>query len=669
MEIGNIVEYIDKQKIICAVVLEVKSERLRLLNETNREIKLSVGRVLHKSKQRISMSASRDRQIEVLKETANRRKSLTEQIDILELWEVLNSEEQWVDVATMTALCFPEDPSDDCESAVIRTFFNDRLYFKFSPEGFFPNSEEHVRQSELQAQEGERKNRLIELGGTWLKTASSSLKPEEESEIADILKSLYLLEKESPNYAVGKAILDKAGITDNTQDMQYGLFQTLVRLNIWKQDENLDLYRYDVPMNFSKDAEQNAAELIHAVKTNNDSPLLRESIRKDLTSMPLITIDGQSTLDFDDALSIEKRNGYYIVGVHIADVGHSVVKDSPIDEEAVLRGSSIYLPDMKIPMLPPSLAEDLCSLRAGEIRPAISVMVTIDSSSGEIVKHEIFPSMIRIEKQMTYYDVNSIAETDRDIIMLHDIATKFRRKRLNNGAVHIALPEVNVWISEENEIVMSKINRESHGRKLVSELMIMANWLMAKFLCEQNLPAIFRSQPSPKERLYDGENGTLFQHWMQRRLLSRFVLGSRAERHSGLGLDAYLTATSPIRKYFDLVVQRQIRAAFGLDKPYSDDEIGKILSMLEQPMLTVNRLQYQRKRYWLMKYLEKKIGDKEEAIVLGKRRNGCQVLLTEYLIECILPMSPGFSLKTEDVIQVVIQHVNARKDLISVAMA
>ena len=192
---------------------------------------------------------------------------------------------------------------------------------------------------------------------------------------------------------------------------------------------------------------------------------------------------------------------------------------------------------------------------------------------------------------------------------------------------------------------------------------------MAKFLCRHNLPAIFRSQPDPKERLYNGENGSLFQHWMQRRLLSRFVLSSRAERHSGLGLDAYLTATSPIRKYFDLIVQRQIRAVFGLDTPYTDEEISKILQALEQPMLTVNRLQYQRKRYWLLRYLEGRIGDKEEALVLSRRKSGCQVLLTEYLIECILPLPPGISPKPEDTIQVSIQHVNARKDLLTIVTA
>jgi exoribonuclease-2 len=234
------------------------------------------------------------------------------------------------------------------------------------------------------------------------------------------------------------------------------------------------------------------------------------------------------------------------------------------------------------------------------------------------------------------------------------------------GAVQISLPELNVWIGEDGEIVVNKINRESPGRMLVSELMIMANWLMAKFLTERGVPAIFRTQPSPKERLFKGNEGNLFQNVMQRRLLSRFILNHEADHHSGLGLDAYTTATSPIRKYFDLVTQRQVRAALGLEAPYSSDDIDNIISLLEQPMSTVMKIQQRRSRYWVLKYLEQRIGQKEEAIVLLKRRKNYQVLLPEYMIECDLPISGGIELNPEDFIQVTIQHVNARKDILLV---
>ena len=129
-----------------------------------------------------------------------------------------------------------------------------------------------------------------------------------------------------------------------------------------------------------------------------------------------------------------------------------------------------------------------------------------------------------------------------------------------------------------------------------------------------------------------------------------------------------MTATSPIRKYFDLITQRQIRALLDLEQPYTSDEIDQLIQMLQLPMSSVGRMQYGRQRYWLLKYLEQHVGRKEEAIVLVKRRNIYQILLTAYMVECDLPLSSGLELKPEDLIQVTIQNVNARKELLQVAI-
>ena len=124
MESGNIVEYIDRQRILCAVVLEIKKQRLRLLTENNREVKLTASRLLHKDVVRLDLSMGRDRMVDALKEVSNKRKSLIKDVDIRDLWDVLNTEQEWIDLATMTEFCFPDSPSGDHESAVIRAFFN-----------------------------------------------------------------------------------------------------------------------------------------------------------------------------------------------------------------------------------------------------------------------------------------------------------------------------------------------------------------------------------------------------------------------------------------------------------------------------------------------------------------------------------------------------------------
>ncbi len=660
MESGYIVEYIDRQKIICAVVMEVKKQRLRLLAETNREVNLSQSRLSHKCNMRIELSMGRTRIVDRLNEIANRRKALSADVDVKELWEVLNTEQEWIDLETMTAFCFPHSPTYDHESAVIRAFFENRLFFKFNQNSFFPISEELLQRKVAQQKEAARRSRIIAEGSDWLTNILVGNQVDllqDKSEIITILKSYYIFEKESEHYNIGKAILAGAGI-----DAAEGLFQILVKLGVFDKNENIDLYRYNMPTVFSDEVTESTTKLI-----NLKSPAFADNSRKDLTMLPIMTIDGQGTLDYDDAISIEDKGDHYRLGIHIVDVGHYIKKGDLIDREAFARGSSIYMPDQKIPMLPSGLAEDLCSLRAGELRPAISIMVNL-SRSFEIIDYEIFASIIRVKDQCTYYDVNLMAADNNKIIILRDIAESFRQKRFEGGAVQINLPEIHVWINEDGEATVSRINRESPGRMLVAEIMIMANWLMAKFLKANDVPAVYRSQSAPRERLYKGNEGTIFENYMQRRFLSRFVLNHRPENHSGLGPPAYVTATSPIRKYFDLATQRQIRAVLGLEEPYTEEEIDHIIQMLGQPMGDVSRIQHNRNRYWLLKYLEKRIGQKEEAIALFKRIINYRIMLTEYVLECDLAQSSGISLKPEDLIQVTLQHADARKDVVSVFM-
>ncbi len=662
MESGNIVEYIDFQKIVCAVVLEIKNQRVRLLTESNREVNLPIQRLSHKSKMNINLSVSRNKTIDALKEISNRRNALINNINIRELWETLNTEHEWIDLPTMTHFCFPKDPTSDHESAVIRAFFNNRMYFKFDYDRFLPNPKEAVEQIEEKEKETARMNRLIEKAGLWVRNAinkpfSKGSLNGEYAEITEFLKSAYLWGKESSHYQTAKAILKKAGL-----ELDGDLFKLFVSLGIFDEDENIDIYKMGIPVNFP----DTLSDKVDEIKSLGDKYLTYDK-RKDFTDLSVITIDGQSTLDFDDAISIEDKGDYYRLGVHIADVAHYVRKGDAIDGEAIFRGSSIYMPDLKISMLPSVLAEDICSLKEGEMRPCISVMVNIRPTA-DIIDYDIYPTLIRVKRQMTYYDANTCIEDDKEIAVLYDLAKKFRRTRLDSGAVHITMPDINVWLDENRGITINKINRESPGRMMISEIMILANWLMAKFLAEHNTPAVFRSQPDARQRLYRGEDGSLFQNYMQRRLLSRFILGSVPERHSGLGLDSYVTATSPIRKYYDLITQRQIRAIYGLDTPHTFEEIDKIIQIVDQPMANVLSIQSRRNRYWLLKYLESRTGQKEEAIVLARRRKSYQILIPEYMIECELPSSSGIDLKPEDVIQVTIMHVNARKDVLSVFM-
>ena len=664
---GNIVEYIDQQKIMCAVVLEVKDRRLRILTENNREMNLSANRLSHKCSTRIDLSQGRDKTVQVLKDIAHRREKLICQVDIKELWEVLNTEQQWIDLGTMTEFCFPNEPTEDHMSAVVRAFFKNRMYFKFNPDRFFPYTQEQVEQLISQRIAEENRQKRISAGAGWMKRVLNNQRGKvaapsaDDQATVDILQSIYLFGKESEHYTIGKEILLKAGIRD-----EHDIFMALVNTGVWDENINTDLIRNQTPIDFSPELVATSRK-VASQAADQPIEISSDSQRRDLRSLSLMTIDGQATLDYDDALSLESDGDGYRLGIHIIDVGHYVRKGDPLDQEAQLRASSVYMPDQKIPMLPAGLAEGLCSLKAGVDRPAISTFVSLNQAL-EIIDFEVFASLVNVTRQLTYYDANVMADEDAEIRILREVASKFRQYRLDAGAVQITLPETHVWLNADGEVSVNRINRESPGRMLVSEFMIMGNWLMGRFLKQRNVPAIFRSQPKPKERLYQGMEENLYKNIMQRRLLNRFALSVKPEQHSGLGLDVYLTATSPIRKYSDLVTQRQIRAALDLETPYSADQIDRIIQSLELPVSTIVRIQQRRHRYWILKHLEKKVGRKFEATVLMKRRNTFQVLIPDYMLECDLPLHGGIDLRPEDLVQVTIQRADARRDILNISI-
>lgn len=657
MEPGNIIEYIDQQKIISGIILESKNQRLRILTETGREAKLSENRVSHISKKRLPALASRDDMMKALKEAVSLRKKLASEINVEELWEVLLDENDWMDSETIAGVCFTESTPDH-ESAVLRALFENRFYFKFSGDKFLPYTREHVEHVMEQAREAERVESYINDSAEWIrKMLASPVRkvPDGYSDLIGLLRSYYLFESEFRNAQLAKNILARAGIENSDK-----IFNLLVSLGVWDEDENIDLHRLDLSEEFPSDVMHQAQGVARA-----DKPFASEPSRRDLTHLKALTIDGQATRDFDDALSLEPSGDGYSLGIHIIDVAHYILRETTLDREALSRASSIYTPDRKIPMLPPLLSENICSLKADELRPAISIMVKV-SRFGEFQDYEIVPSFIRVSRQLSYTEANKLAESDAELQIMHRIAQTFRDKRLGAGAIQITLPEVNVWIEQTGEITISRVDRDSTSRMLVAELMIMGNWLMARFLKENGLPAIFRTQPEPKQRLYRGESESVFLNIMQRRQLSRALVLTHPEPHSGLGLDAYVTATSPIRKYSDLATQRQIRAALGLGSPYSEDEVKGLLMRIDPPMGNVNRIQQSRKKYWILKYLEGKTGSREDALVLDQKRNGYNVILLNYMLDCFIPTTSGSILKPQDTIQVVIQHANARRDLLSV---
>jgi len=661
MNIGSIVEYIDQQKIVSAVILSEKKGKLRLLNENSREVIFSEKRLSHISQLSLDTALSRTALVNHLKQVTESRKRLSETIDIRELWEILHDEPQGIDMEAMTLFCFDPPLTSDHEAAVIRAFFSDRLYFKVNNYVFTPCTPEQLEGKKRQIREVERRESLISKGVEWLTLMQNEKNIEKQAPVdpgvIEILKSYYLMDSDSQFATVAKQMIKKSGLSAPEQ-----LFTIFVNAGIWDIDENIDLLSLQIPTSFS-DTVLEAAKKLCQTQTN----VFKDPQRRDLTDLPLITIDGQSTMDYDDAISLETTENGYRLGIHIIDVAAYIKSGDPIDMAARYRASSIYMPDDKLPMIPPTLSEDLCSLKEGATRPGISTLVQMNRFF-EVLDYSIVPSLIKVHHQMSYTEANLLNGKDDPITSLYKIATLLRDKRLKAGAIQITLPEVNVWLEDNREIRYAKIDRENPSRMLVSEMMILANSLMAQFLADHNTPAVFRSQAQPRQRLFKGIETALMPNFLQRKQLSRAMIGTNPELHAGLGVKAYVTATSPIRRYHDLLTQRQIRAILGIGTAYSKTELEEILQTIAIPMANTGRVQGARKRYWLIKYLETMKGASFDTLVLDCHRDHYNILIKELMLEARLPLS-GLRLKVGDILQVTIQHADARRNQLSLFAA
>ncbi|HDD35676.1 MAG TPA: RNB domain-containing ribonuclease, partial [Candidatus Desulfofervidus auxilii] len=540
---GKIVEYINTntKKIMLAVCLEEKGEKVRLLSPQNREVIISKNRIFHISKERIPLNHPRQHLISILKDEIEKRETLKKKINIFELWEVLCEEGGVYPLKALAELYYPSTPSSSEEAALLRALFEEKVHFKFIGNGFEVQSLKKVQEILSQKKKEEEKKKKIEEAAQWLKCiwkGESVSPPANSKEYIEILKEWCFWQEEAKSAKIAKEILEKAGL--NTIEHP---FLILVKLGVFSKHENIFLYRLHIPISFSKEVKIVTQALIQ------QSPSYFKN-REDLRDLYTFTIDGPETKDFDDALSLFCEGEHYVVGIHITDLTPFVKFGDVLDEEAKVRGTSIYLPEQRIPMLPESISDQLASLKANETRPAMSFFITLDKEA-KIVNYSILPSIVSVDRHFTYDEVDCILAENETFHTLYQLALKFRQRRLEQGGMIIALPELVFSFHSDTVIEIRQRNPEKPARILIAEFMIMANYLAAEFLQKKNIPALYRLQPPPRERIMNGTSKDIFTLYLQRKLLNRSQLDTKPAFHHILGLNKYTSVTSPLRRYLD----------------------------------------------------------------------------------------------------------------------
>ena len=362
--------------------------------------------------------------------------------------------------------------------------------------------------------------------------------------------------------------------------------------------------------------------------------------RRDLTHLPAFAIDDPWTDTPDDAVSFEPETGR--LWVHVADAAALVTPDSPIDLDARARATSLYLPEAVVPMLPEAATPAL-GLGLGEVSPALSFALTVDAD-GELTEVEVVPSLVHVSR-LSYEEAEArLAEEPFRTIYALGLASEARRQR--DGAMRVDMPEVSVRV-RDGEVTIRTIP-PLRSRDLVQYAMILAGEAAARFGTTRGIPLPFATQEPPDYVDFDeGQSQSLSAMFARRRTFRRSQYRSVPAPHSALGLSAYAQATSPMRRYLDLVVHQQLRAYLANKPLLTAEQILERVGAVEAILPSTRPAEQYSERHWIMVYLLRHPDWRGRGVLVDKRSHNSTVIIPELGLEPSIRLSADLPLDSE----------------------
>lgn len=435
-------------------------------------------------------------------------------------------------------------------------------------------------------------------------------------------------------------------------------------------DSERILHQHSIPYEFTKRTLAEAEKIPdHVIEEDKRG-------RRDLTKIPIVTIDGKTAKDFDDAVFVDQTaRGFHLI-VAIADVSHYVKPGSAIDDDAYLRGTSTYFPNFVAPMLPEKLSNELCSLKPNVERLALVADMQLDYS-GVLIESEFYEAVIKSHARVTYGDaqdliegrpLDSLKHVAENILRCADLAKILMAKRFREGSLDLEIPETEIELDDTGQPVDILQSERLFSHRLIEELMLMANVAVAKFFKEKNVEGMYRIHEQPQtEAMQNFESflaafgfnrnmtgGSLQKkitkalehfkghpkehilHILALRSLSQAKYSPNNVGHFGLGFQDYTHFTSPIRRYPDLIVHRLVKAILYPEKGYqliglADlNAAGAFLSACEQRSVKAER---QVKSIKKARFMSQHLGEEFDGMVSSVTRFGIFVLLRKFDVD------------------------------------
>ena len=558
---------------------------------------------------------------------------ISSKIDLPLLWEMSKSNNN-LSIEELAVIYYGDkyNPKEFC-GLLLSLYSSSISYFRLNDDIVYPETEmdisqQHNRQENLKKLNNEQNDFRL-----WiLKGSKIELWTDRQIEWLETLKEFVIFGVEFVEPKKIRKFLTSLKFEGGLTSLREEIYDCLIDRKIISSREPMGKAKLLIEKVFPE-------EIIHVVE--NIPEFIHLNNRKDLTNIDVITIDESSTMDIDDGLSIQSTEDGYMVGIHITDVTSIFSEKSSIDNEAQNRLSSFYAPEITIPMLPERISQNIGSLIPGVIRPAMSLLINFHKDF--IIKNwEIVLSNIKSHKKLNYQEVDNILDHkivngDSDKLkILYEISKNLHTDRMKSGGIEFNRPEIKFEFNKD-QIYMKTIPKLTPSRRMVSELMILFNTLLAEMCSNNNIPTIYRSSVELKnETLVDTSVDALRNYFLLSKVRS-VAPSTTCSPHFLLGVDKYIQVTSPLRRYGDLLLQRQISHFLEngvplYDKTFLDrfinDSLGKIRD--------ITRAESDRKLHWACYVLSRRIHEIFSCIALEWRDSDLLVEFQDFPIKGIV---------------------------------
>ena len=556
-------------------------------------------------------------------------------VDVETLWQCVVEEQETVSFEEILELhSGAEQVSLEQRFLLFWAVDKNTVYLARGENGYLVRSREDVSKTLRTIELREQREQKAQAAASWVRSVLSGEVPpvvdENHREFLELIER-YVIDLDGYERAKeAKGFLSEAGLKEVESAAEF-----LIKTGFWKKDDDPESKKIAFHFRHSQRALEEVEAIFNVPQSFADLT--------DRTDLEVFSVDSETTQDIDDAISFEMDGGRITLGVHISNVAHVVSRGSFLDQGCLERAETAYFPEGRVDMFPRDLVSRKLSLTAGDLRPAFSLFATFKKEDFTLIDYRFETTVIRVSKNLTYAEATEMFCSEQWGESLAALAASLRGERVSRGALIVQLPELKISVGDQDGISLSKDYMDSTAHNVVTECMILMNRLCGDFFDKNAIPALFRSQTQDID-LEAGEldpADVLFPVKIARHLKPSFV-GFVPEVHKSLGVSRYVQMTSPIRRYTDLLMQRQLISWLEEQKIcYSESELEDMNTRASLATREIKNAQRGRHRYWLIRYILEKEIKGATGYVSSRGYNGFNVYIPEFLIELALSNSGG----------------------------